>query len=341
MWEQGVKKIILYANDPTSLAGVMGAHEIFETANIIWGIRNPGADPIFECSVVSPEKASREFCRGLNIEFHGGLDRVDRADAAISTGFLYNDVNQLVEKIEGSKTAVRWFRRQYEQGTIIGASCSGTVLLAETTLLDGKKATTSWWLDGFFRERYPHVELHIDRVLVRNDRLITAGAMTSYVYLMLDLIERFAGKEIALSCAKVMLVDINKNHQIPYAILQTVMRNDDNEVLKAQYWLSEHLQQSIDIRELAEYLAMSYRTLLRRFKTATGETPMRFLQKIRIETAKHLFETTNLNLETVMERVGYSDPSSFSLLFKRLTRLTPREYRQRFSMDLSRDDTTR
>jgi len=336
-----VKKIILYANDHTSLAGVTGACEILETANIVWEIQNPGADPIFEYSIVSREKASWELCRGLHIECSEGLNRTERADIVVSTGFLYRDVNHLAEKIEQAKTAVRWFRQQYENGTTVGASCSGTVLLAESTLLDGEKATTSWWLEGFFRERYPRVELHIDRILVKSGRLLTAGAMTSYIYLMLDLIERFTDKETALSCAKVMLVDINKNHQVPYSILQTVMRKEDNAVLKAQYWLSEHLHRQIDIRELAEFLAMSYRTLLRRFKTATGETPMRYLQKIRIETAKHLFETTNLNLETIMERVGYSDPSSFSLLFKRFTRLTPREYRQRFSMNLSDGDKTR
>ena len=339
-WVYVMKKIILYANDHTSLAGVTGACEIFETANILWEIRNPGADPLFDYSVVSLEKASRDVCRGLRITFSEGLNRIERADAVVSTGFLYQDVNHLVEKIERSKTAVRWFRQQYENGAIIGASCSGTVLLAETTLLDGKKATTSWWLEGFFHERYPRVELHIDRILVNNGRLLTAGAMTSYTYLVLDLIERFAGKDIALSCAKVMLVDINKNHQVPYSILQTAMRKEDNAVLKAQYWLSEHLHRQVDIHELAGHLAMSYRTLLRRFKTATGETPMRYLQKIRIETAKHLFETTDLNLEAIMERVGYSDPSSFCLLFKRFTCLTPREYRQRFSMSPSRDDST-
>jgi transcriptional regulator GlxA family with amidase domain len=334
-----MRKIILYANDATSLAGVTGAHEMFNCANIVWGIRNPGADPIFECAVVSPRRATNELCKGLDFELCGGVDRIERADAVVSAGFLYRDINQLVEKIEASKASQRWFRRHYEQGTIIGASCSGTALLAETKLLDGKKATTSWWLDSFFRERYPNVELHIDRVLVENERLITAGAMTSYVYLVLSLIERFAGKEMALSCAKVMLVDMNKGHQTPYAMLQTVLRCDDNVVLKAQYWLNEHLRQTIDMRELADYLALSYRTLLRRFKTATGETPMRYLQKIRIETAKYLLETTSLSLEAVMERTGYSDPSSFSILFKRLTQLTPREYRRRFSIDRPRGNS--
>jgi transcriptional regulator GlxA family with amidase domain len=336
-----MKKIVLYANDATSLAGVTGAHEIFNCANIVWRIRNPGADPIFECSVVSPRRATERLCEGLNFEFCGGTDHTERADAVVSTGFLYRDVSELVEKIDASKAARRWFRRHYEQGTIIGASCSGTVLLAETGLLDGKKATTSWWLDGFFRARYPSVELCIDRVVVENERLITAGAMTSYVYLVLGLIERFAGKEMALACAKVMLVDMNKSHQTPYAMLQTVLRYDDNVVLKAQYWLAEHLQHAFDIRELADHLALSYRTLLRRFKAATGENPMRYLQKIRIETAKYLFETTSLSLEDVMERVGYSDPSSFSILFKRLTQLTPREYRNRFSVERPRDNTAR
>ncbi|MBN2224762.1 MAG: helix-turn-helix domain-containing protein [Deltaproteobacteria bacterium] len=327
-----MKKIVLYANDTTSLASIAGAQEIFSCANILWEIQNPGADPLFECSVVSPQKDYGEVCKGLGITFGCEMNRHERADAVISTGFLYRDVNHLIEKIGNAKSALTWLRRHYDEGTIIGASCSGTVLLAETGLLDGKKSTTSWWLNGFFRSRYPNIELHIDRILVENERLITAGAMTSYIYLVLGLIERFVDRKMALSCAKVMLVDMNKNHQAPYSVLQAILDHQDDVVLKAQYWLNERLNKTIDIHELADYLAMSYRTLLRRFKVATGDTPISYVQKIRIETAKHLLETTALNLEGIMERVGYTDPSSFSLLFKRLTHLTPREYRDRFSV---------
>jgi transcriptional regulator GlxA family with amidase domain len=333
-----MKKIVLYANDLSSLAGVTGAQEIFNCANIIWGIENPGTDPIFECSVVSPEKSCQELCAGLNIEFATGLDHHEHADAVISTGFLYRDINQLIQKIDKSKAALNWLRRHYGEGTTIGASCSGTVLLAETGLLDEKRATTSWWLDGFFRTRYPRIELHIDRLLVDNGHLVTAGAMTSYIYLVLGLIERFYDKKLALSCAKVMLIDLNKNYQTPYAILQTIVRHPDDIVLKAQYWMNEHVHDTIDMHELADYLAVSYRTLLRRFKTATGDTPICYLQKARVEMAKHLLETTALNTETVMERVGYSDLSSFTLLFKRLTRLTPREYRDNFSIAYRKKD---
>jgi transcriptional regulator GlxA family with amidase domain len=328
-----MKKIILLANDESSIAGVSGALQIFNIANLLWNIENPGKDPVFDCSVVSSVKNRLEPCKGLQFELTQGMHPYEQADAVVTTGFIYQSVNHLLEKTDKEKTAIDWIRRQYDQGAVIGASCTGTVLLAETELLDGKTATTSWWLESLFRRRYPKIKLQIHRLIVENGRLITAGAVTSYANLVLSLIEKFVGKDLALSCSKIMLIDINKFSQGPFIMLQTLLEHSDEMVIKAQYWINEHLQRKFDLHELADYLAVSYRTLIRRFKSVTGDTPTRYLQKMRIEAAKRLLETTDLNLETIVERVGYLDPSSFSLLFKRLTQLTPREYRLQFSMN--------
>ncbi len=330
-----MKQIFLIAHDDSSVSGLTGALEIFTIANIINGFLNPGADPLFACKIIAAKPHTHQICAGLRIEFEGGMVPYEQADAVVMTGFLYRSIDELISRIEQSKKAAEWVRRQYRQGAVIAASCSGTMLLAETGLLDGKSATTSWWLKNLFKRRYPKISLRIDRLLVEHGRLLSAGAVTSYTNLVLRLIEIFAGKTIALACAKMMLVDINRFSQAPYMMLQSILDHSDNLVAKAQYWISQHLQAKIDLMDLSSHLAVSYRTLIRRFKTATGETPIQYIQKSRIESAKHLLETTDLNLEAVMERVGYADASAFSLLFKRLTRLTPREYRRQFSPQYS------
>ncbi len=327
-----MKKIFLLATDSTSVVRLSAALDIFNVANVLSNIQNPGEDHIFECSVVTVNTEPLELCRGLRVNLDVGIHPYEQADAIVTTGFLYQSIDHLVEKIDQSKSAINWIRKQYEHGALIAASCSGTMLLAETGLLDGKTATTSWWLNDFFKKRYPKIELLIERLLVTNGRLYTGGSVTSYLNLVLSLIEKFAGKDLSLSCSKMMLIDINRFSQAPFVMLQSILDHSDDIVTRAQYWINEHLQEKIDLFQLAEHFGITYRTLIRRFKTATEETPTQYIQKSRIEAAKRLLEATDLSLDAVMDRVGYFDPSSFSLLFKRFTQLTPREYRLRFSI---------
>jgi transcriptional regulator GlxA family with amidase domain len=296
-------------------------------------IKSPGNPQPFDCSVISMETGSFPISPGLMCEFSKGLDIEERFDAIIFIGFIYQDINQLIKKIDSSKEAISWIRKQYSTGALIGASCSATLLLAETGLLDGKSATTSWWLNSFFKKRYPKIKLAIDELIVENERLICSGALTSYLNLVLCIIEKLTDKSLALSCSKMMLIDINRNSQAPYIMQQKLLDYSDDMVTKAQHWLYTNFQNKVDFKVLSDHLAVSYRTFIRRFKLATGETPSKYLQQLRIEASKDLLETTNLNLEAIIESVGYSDASSFSILFKRLTQLTPKEYRVRFSMD--------
>ena len=328
-----MKKIAFIASDYSSISGIAGGLEIFRIANVLQRINNPGKPPPFDCSVVSMETGSFPISPGLMCEFSKGLDTEEQFDAIILIGFIYQDISQLIKKIDSSKKMVSWIQKQYSKGALIGANCSATLLLAETGLLDGKSATTSWWLTALFKNRYPKIKLEIDALIVENERLICSGALTSYLNLVLCIIEKFTDKSLALTCSKMMLIDINRNSQTPYIIQQKLLDHSDDMVTKAQHWIYANFQNKIDFKLLSDHLAVSYRTFIRRFKLATGETPSKYLQQLRIEASKDLLETTNLNLEAIIDSVGYFDISSFSILFKRLTKLTPREYRIRFSMD--------
>ncbi len=334
-----MKKIAFIASDSSSISGITGGLEIFEIANTLRRIQNPGKPKLFDCCVVSTKKGSFQISPGLICDFSKGLNIEEKYDAIILIGFIYQDINQLIKKIDSSRKAVSWIKNQYSTGALIGASCSATLLLAETGLLDGKYATTSWWLNSFFKKRYPKIKLKSDALMIKNRRLICSGAVTSYLNLVLYIIEKFANKSLALSCSKMMLIDINKYSQAPYIMQKKLIDYSDDMVTKAQHWIYTNLQNTIDFQKLSKHLAVSYRTFFRRFKLATGQTPSKYLQQLRIEASKELLESTNLNLEAIVESVGYSDTSSFSILFKRLTQLTPREYRIRFSMNQIRQDS--
>lgn len=326
-----MKKVCILTYDATSVGNACGVIDILHIANNLWQIYHPDAGPIFECSIVSPLKRSWQLYSGLTFQFNKGLDTKDIFDIVVIPGFIYKDIDDLLGRLDQFQESVNWIRRQYETGATIGASCSGTILLAETGLLNGKNATSSWWLDSLFRTRYPEINLEIGRMIVESGRLLTGGAVTSYFNLVLRLVEKFSNKILASLCSKMILIETNRYSQAPYMTLQTQLVDFDDVVSKAQAWIQNHIHRKIDLKELSDHLAISNRTLIRRFKRSTGETPIKYLQKIRIETAKYLLETTDLNIESIMDRVGYADVSSFSLLFKRLTNSTPREYRHQFS----------
>jgi transcriptional regulator GlxA family with amidase domain len=330
MKNSGMKTIFILSTDQTSLPGVVGVSEVLNVANILHGIQNPGSR-VFDFKVVSKIFEPFELVPGLKTQFTNGLLPYEQADAVIAPGFLYQSMDQLLKKLEESGEEIAWIKRQYQGGAIIGGSCSGSVLLAETGLLQGKQATTSWWLGQLYKKRYKKIDLKIKQMLIESHGIYTAGASTSYLNLALSMVNTFAGKATALSCSKMMLIDMGRYFQAPYMDLYSIADHSDDVVFKAQHWMQDKFHQKIDFKELSQMFAVSYRTFIRRFKSATNETPTNYLQKVRIEAAKRLLETTNLNVETIMDSVGYTDLSSFIQLFKRLTEISPSGYRNQFS----------
>ena len=247
-----MKKIVFIASDYSSISGITGGLEIFRIANVLTRIKSPGKPQQFDCTVASLEVGRFSISPGLMCEFSKEIDIEERFDAIILIGFIYQDINQLIKKINSSREAVSWIRNQYSSGALIGASCSATLLLAETGLLDGKSATTSWWLNSFFKKRYPKIKLEIDELIVENERLICSGALTSYLNLVLCIIEKLTDKSLALSCSKMMLIDINRNSQAPYIMQQKLLDYSDDMVTKAQHWLYTNFQNKVDFKVLDE-----------------------------------------------------------------------------------------
>jgi transcriptional regulator GlxA family with amidase domain len=223
-----------------------------------------------------------------------------------------------------------WLIEQWQQGAELIATCTGTFLLANTGLLDGRVATTTWWLEEQFRSWFPAVNLQMDPVLTQAERLFCAGALSSYHLQSIQTIERHSGAELAALCAKSLLIDVSQTQQTPFLPLLAQRSHSDAVVQQAQDYLQQNLAAQIRLPELAKRLAVSERTLIRRFHLALQNTPLAYLQNLRIEAARGLLEAGSQRIEDIAQAVGYVDDSSFVRLFRQRVGLTPAAYRRKF-----------
>jgi transcriptional regulator GlxA family with amidase domain len=255
----------------------------------------------------------------------GGLEGFD---AVILPGFSAVDHVALVGKLETAWRPAIERLASLEGVTLVAASCYGTFVLAQSGLLEGRAATTTWWLRDYFQQRYPGVRLNADRALVDAGTVITAGAMTAHSDLSFHLLRRLKGHAVARRVGSIMLVDEGRSSQLPFVVLQR--RFNEPLIDGAIAWMESHLAEGFSTNELASSLHVSYRTLHRRFHSVTGMAPLSYLQALRVECAKELLEETRQGVEQIAEAVGYVDASSFRRLFSRLVSETPAQYRRRF-----------
>lgn len=230
--------------------------------------------------------------------------------AAIEARFAQKDARAAMALLQERRVAKR-----------IAASCSAVFLLAEAGLLDGKSATTTWWLAQTFRERHPHVRLDESQLLVRDGALLTAGSAFAQLDLALAIVTATLGAEVAHLCSRYMLID-RRASQARYMIPSHV-RHVDETVIAAERWIDAHLAHPISITDLASAVALSPKTLARRITAATGLSPVRFLQRRRVMEAVHLIETTTMTVDAVAERVGYQDATALRKIIKRELGTTP------------------
>jgi len=315
----------------SSLYGLM---DTLQVANA--HIRNmQGTDsPVFTWQVIAQSAKSVAGSGGMKLLPERSIYNDLKFDIIYIPSVFYPGASDFSKWLKTQAKIIDWLVSQWEKDTTLAATCTGTFLLAETELLDRREATTTWWLEKQFRKRYPLVRLNVKELVVDEGRLITAGAMTSYLYLATQLIDKYASPEIASLCAKALLIDAGHQAQTPYQSLLEKQLSNDAKVSKAQYWLQTHLDTDVDMKEVAHVLGISQRTLTRKFKSELAMTPLTYLQNIRIGTAKLLLETTNLSLTEIIIKVGYADTSSFARLFLDRQGLTPAAYRRRFRRTL-------
>lgn len=249
-------------------------------------------------------------------------------DAVILPGFFAEDIASLTTQLQSVWEPVIVLLKGMGHGPLLAASCYGTFVLAESGLLDNRLATTTWWMRREFAARYPEVRLDADQALAADGPTLTAGAMTAHVDLSMLVLRRLKGAEIARQVSSIMLVNDARTSQRPFMIPQR--RFADPLAQQAADWMAEHLAQDFSARDLAAACHVSYRTLHRRFHAATGQSPLAYLQTLRVEQAKVLLESGRLGLEQIVARIGYTDVPSFRRLFTREVGLSPVQYRRQF-----------
>jgi transcriptional regulator GlxA family with amidase domain len=206
-------------------------------------------------------------------------------------------------------------------GAIVAASCASTFVLAEAGLLNGRRATTTWWLAPAFRKRYPEVELVTEQIVVADWPIVTAGAAMAQMDLMLAVIAKFAGARISTACARYLLLD-HRTSQAPYMAI-TFLAGQDDRIAKAESWLRRNIQREFTMDELAAAAGLAPRTFARRLKAVCDLSPVRFAQRIRGEVAVTLLETTRLSVDEISRRVGYAEPSTLRRLLRRDSSRSP------------------
>lgn len=322
-----MKRVTILGLNDTSASIVTGPLDIFIYAGTLWnGIFGEPMTLLFEVEVVSLDGGPIKCIGGLEINAHRGIESVEQTDLLIIPSVM--NITQTLAR-EGD--VVPWIKKMYERGAHVAAICTGSFVLAETGLLDGKVATTHWGMTEQFRERYPKVTLKPELLITDYGDLFTAGGSNACFDIGLYLVRKYCGLDVARKLAKTFLHDLDRVSQAPWIAFQCQRGHTDKEIRRAQERLESHYAEAYNFDDFARELGMSRRTFERRFKAATGDSPLQYLQRMRVEAAKRMLETENLNFDEIAYAVGYEDRSFFSKVFSQIAGLTPKAYRQKWS----------
>ena len=316
--------------DGAMLSSIATASDTLRVAHTLANIRQPGTLTLE--TVVFGARGQRSIQTSTGLELGGLGELPEQLDLLLLPGIMHRSTDDLIERVESLLPELDLIRRVHLSGVRIAGTCSGSFLFAESGLLDGHRATCSWWLAAAFRQRYPAVHLEADAMVIEDGGFYTAGGACSIQSLMLRLIAQVGGEELAQQTARLLLIDSERQSQAPYVSQAMMERPRHSMTEKAEHFLQSRLHHEISVGELAEYCGTSERSLLRHFRTYHGLSPIEHIQRLRVERAKALLETTHLSFDEIVERCGYSDSASFRKLFKRATAITPGDYRERYRL---------
>lgn len=316
---------ILIPRGHTSIVNIGGTHQILELVNGM--VQKKTGQPVFKIQLVGLNKETRQSTGLFSVTPDCLMEEVSKTDLIIIPA-IHDDPKTGYEQ---NKEFVPWIIDQYKNGAELVSFCIGAFFLAQTGLLNGKQCSTHWQHANEFREMFPEVNLVDEEIMTEEDGIYTSGGAYAFLNLLLHLIEKYAGREIAIKASKAFAIDIDRNSQSPFMIFEGQKDHKDEPVKETQDYIENHYEEQIMVKSLAENVAMSRRTLERRFKKATKNTVKEYIQRVKVEAAKRNLEMGGKNIGEVMYDVGYSDTKSFRNLFRRITGLTPVDYRNKYN----------
>lgn len=308
-----------------NISSIVGSYKIFTRANAYR--KASGKKELFKIELAGLSKKVDYYDGLFSVRPHTYISAIRKTDLIIIPSLNHN-YQQAVKKNE---LLIDWIAKQYKQGAEVASICTGAFLLAASGLLNERTCSTNWAVADKFRGLFPEVNLKIDKLITDEDGIYTSGGAYSFLHLIIYLIEKYYDRETAIYCAKVFQIEMDRQSQSPFTIFTGQKSHDDDVVKKAQLYIESKLDEKISIESLSSKFAVGRRNFDRRFIKATGNTPIEYAQRVKTEAAKKAFETTGKTISEVMYAVGYSDVKAFREVFRKITGLSPLEYKNRYN----------
>ncbi|WEK37199.1 MAG: helix-turn-helix domain-containing protein [Candidatus Pseudobacter hemicellulosilyticus] len=322
-----MKDVVILVPQEAVMAGIVDPRTMFTGVNEF--LETAGREPLFRLQFVGLSRQVKLYNGLFSIHTDALLEEVERADLVIVPP-IGGDYRQ---SIEINKDFLPWLVQQYKNGAEVASLCSGAFLLASTGLLEGRECSAHWINAELFRELFPNVSFVDGRIVTEQDGLYSSGGASSYWNLLLHLVEKYAGREMAIMASKVYALEIDRKSQSPFVMFNGQKKHEDEPIKMAQEFIEKNFTERISVEELSGKFAIGRRHFERRFKKATNNTPMEYIQRVKIEAAKKKLETGSLNVNEVMYEVGYADVKAFRTVFKKLTGLSPVDYKHKYNKE--------
>jgi len=312
----------------STVASIVGASEIFSEANAY--CRRNGKKELYKVEIAGISKRV-DYSDGLiTLKPQINISAIPKTNLIIIPSSL---VRSYQKAVKGNQLLMDWIEQQYRQGAEVASVCSGAFMLASSGVLDGKNCSTHWAFADTFRNMFPKVNLKAEKLITDEYGIYTNGGAYSFLNLIIYLVEKYYDRQTAIYCSKIFQIDMDRDSQSPFTIFSTQKNHDDDVIKEAQTYIEMNLHEKISMEDLSAKLAVGRRHFDRRFIRATGNTPLEYAQRVKIESAKKALETTRKNVSEVMYEVGYSDTKAFREVFRKITGMSPLEYRDKYNKE--------
>lgn len=320
-----MKHISILVPETAVMEAVADPRYLFTVANEF--LKSTGTPPLFHVELVGHQKNVRLMNNLVTVHPDKTLDEITKTDLIFIPAISGN----VQEAVTMNQTYVPWIVEQHRKGAEVASLCVGAFLLASTGLVNGKKCSTHWLYANEFRELFPEVELIDGSILSDEGGIYSSGGANSYWTLLLYLLEKYTTRETAVLASKFFAIDMDRDSQTKFMVFKGQRKHTDLAIHTAQDYIEERVSERITIEELALKVALGRRSFERRFKAATNNSVLEYVQRTKIEAAKRDLENSMKNVGEVMYDVGYTDTKAFRDVFKKVTGLTPVEYRNKYA----------
>ena len=319
--------IIVPDGEGNNLSSIVGAYKIFTRANEYW--KQSGRGELFKIELAGISKEVEYYGGLFTVKPHTHISAITKTNLIIIPSLNHN----YQKAVKANKLLIDWVEKQYKHGAEIASICTGAFMLASSGLLDGKTCSTHWAAANTFRTMFPEVNLQTDKLITDENGIYTNGGAYSFLNLVIYLIEKYYDRQTAIFCSKVFQIEMDRQSQSAFIIFTGQKLHGDEVVKKAQAYIESNLHEKISVEHLSSKFAIGRRNFDRKFIKATGNTPVEYFQRVKIESAKKALETSRKTINEVMYEVGYSDVKAFREVFKKITGMSPIEYKMRYNKE--------